>query len=90
MAKDEATTRESAGCNVSVTVNNGSSKRIGGGRQAVMITPLPPGYHPPFVKASLPKSGVVTTALLKLSNQLVLLVVRIDNNNLIIDLIRCY
>ena len=62
MAEDEAKTRESAGCNVSVTVNNGSSKRIGGGRQAVTITPLPPGYRPPFVTTSFPKTTLLSQA----------------------------
>ena len=41
------------GCNVSVTVNNGSTpssnRQIRTGRQLVTITPLPPGYHPPNV-----------------------------------------
>lgn len=39
-------TPDLSGCNVSVTVNNGSTSnagRIGGGRQMVTITPLPPG-----------------------------------------------
>ena len=57
-----ATSRESSGCNVSVTVNNGSSKRIGGGRQAVTITPLPPGYRQPFVTASLPNRSLLSRA----------------------------
>ena len=47
----EKTTSQSdsslGGCNVSVTVNSGSTssnlRRIGGGRQLVTITPLPPG-----------------------------------------------
>ena len=37
--------KSGSGCNVSVTINNGSSntRRVGGGRQQVTITPLPPG-----------------------------------------------
>ena len=37
--------KSESGCNVSVTINNGSSntRRVGGGRQQVTITPLPPG-----------------------------------------------
>ena len=51
LANMEESKTESSGCNVSVTVNNGSStnvKRIGGGQQLVTITPLPPGYRPPL------------------------------------------
>ena len=46
---------ESNGCNVSVTVNNGSAssntgnRQVRTGRQLVTIIPLPPGYHPPHV-----------------------------------------
>lgn len=43
---------ESNGCNVSVTVNNGSAssnRQVRTGRQLVTITPLPPGYHPLYV-----------------------------------------
>ena len=46
MAKSPESCVDLSGCNVSVTVNNGSTSnagRIGGGRQLVTITPLPPG-----------------------------------------------
>ena len=40
---------------ISVTVNNGSAsstnQQVRSGRQLVMITPLPPGYRPPYVTA---------------------------------------
>ena len=49
---------DSNGCNVSVTVNNGSvpssNRQVRTGRQLVTITPLPPGYHPPNVPRAQP------------------------------------
>ena len=48
-----------SGCNVSVTVNNGSTSnagRIGSGRQLVTITPLPPGAR---ILPRGPSSGAV-------------------------------
>ena len=60
---------ESSGCNVSVTINNGTTssnmEHIGGGRQLVMITPLPPGgtVRPPFINpmSCARSSGAVIT-----------------------------
>ena len=64
---------ESTGCSVSVTVNNGSTTsnvgRVGGGRQLVTITPLPPGAavkKPPFnptPRAHRPSGGVIVQPL---------------------------
>ena len=78
----EELSRVSTVCNVSVTVNNGSSKFVGGGRQAVTITSLPPGYCPTFL---------TTTWLhpcLNLSFQLQVL--EISNYQLLIILIKYY
>ena len=51
MDKSQSSPPESSAYNVSVTVNNGLASSVGclgGGRQSVTITALPPGVRPPF------------------------------------------